>query len=220
MQPSNTSPTAEQPGKPGTSRARGRPRAFDRDAALAQAMRLFWQKGFAATSMADLTQAMGIASPSLYAAFGSKEALYAEATDYYCATFGPAGWRGFLAADTAREAVQAWLMDAAALLSGGLGDVPLGCMVTLSAVGNEGNRELGEMVRAGRAALVARLKERIDEGVASGEIGATVDTQALARFLQVVQNGMSVQARDGVGCAELEAVARVAMLGWDGMVGA
>src|SRR5690348_16407227 len=65
------------------TRGRGRPRAFDRKAALDAAMRLFWKKGYSATSIADLTAAMGIGSPSLYAAFGSKEQLYAEALDHY-----------------------------------------------------------------------------------------------------------------------------------------
>jgi AcrR family transcriptional regulator len=67
----------------------GRPRGFDRDAALEAAMFLFWRKGFAATSMSDLCDAMGISSPSLYAAFGSKEALYLEAVEHYVRTQGP-----------------------------------------------------------------------------------------------------------------------------------
>lgn len=76
MQNSEKAPVAPKP-------ARGRPRAFDRDAALSAATHLFWQKGYAATSISDLTEAMGIGSPSLYAAFGSKEALYGEALRYY-----------------------------------------------------------------------------------------------------------------------------------------
>src|SRR3954465_6901479 len=100
------------------ARSRGRPRAFDREAALAQATRLFWEKGFEATSITDLTEAMGIGSPSLYAAFGSKEALYAEALNYYQETNEALVWAGFRAAPTAREAVKALLMDSAAVLTG------------------------------------------------------------------------------------------------------
>src|SRR6202035_3596322 len=70
----------------------GRPRGFDRDAALEAAMVLFWRKGFAAASMNDLCDAMSIRSPSLYAAFGSKEALYLEAVERYVRTIGPPIW--------------------------------------------------------------------------------------------------------------------------------
>ena len=209
---------SDQADTPGATRARGRPRAFDRDAALAQAMRLFWQKGYAATSIADLTQAMGIAAPSLYAAFGSKEALYIDTLNHYADCFGPIGWQKFDEGDTARAAIEGWLLDSARLLTGGAGDVPLGCMVTLSAAGSEGNQELGELVRAGRAAGLARVKARLERGVADGDLAPSVDRDALARFAQLVQNGMSIHARDGVGRAELEAVARIAMLGWDALV--
>jgi len=194
---------------------RGRPRAFDREAALSRAMRLFWQKGYAATSMSDLTESMGIGSPSLYAAFGSKEALYAETLRHYQESFQALGWTNFCAASTARDAVRAWLMDSAAFLTGSMVDVPLGCMVTLSAVGSEGYQELGELARTARAAPFDRLMGRLEKAVADGEIAPTVDLPALGRFVQAVQNGMSILARDGVSRAELESVAQVAMLGWD-----
>ncbi|WP_407521357.1 TetR/AcrR family transcriptional regulator [Methylobacterium oryzisoli] len=203
------------------ARGRGRPRGFDREAALAQAMLLFWRKGFAATSIADLTQAMGIGSPSLYAAFGSKEALYAEALRYYGERYEASVWANFTAARTARAAVEALLMDSAAALPNGCGrEEPLGCMVTLSAAGSEGHAELGAIVCAARARGLERVAARLDRAVAEGEIGASLDVAALARFVMTVQNGMSLQARDGASRAELEAVARQAMLGWDAGVGA
>jgi len=190
---------------------RGRPRAFDREVALAAAMRLFWQKGYSATSICDLTSAMGIGSPSLYAAFGSKEALYAEAIEYYARTHEAVAWGRFHAADTAREAVAAFLHDTAA----GLIEAANGCMVTLSAVGAEGHAELGALVASARKATLIRLKDRIEQAQAAGEIGRSVDAHSLARFVQTVQNGMSVLARDGAGLDELKAVADTAMLGWD-----
>jgi len=196
-------------------RARGRPRAFDRDAALGAAMRLFWARGYSATSIADLTAAMGIGSPSLYAAFGSKEALYAEALDHYRKEHEAIAWDGFFAAPTAREAVAAFLHDSAA----GLARTPDGCMVTLSAVGGEGYGELGALVAAARAATLDRVRARLEQGAAAGEIPAAVDLHALARFVQTVQNGMSLLARDGASAAELDSVAATAMLGWDGRMG-
>jgi AcrR family transcriptional regulator len=197
------------------ARARGRPRAFDREDALAKATRLFWAKGFEATSITDLTQAMGIGSPSLYAAFGSKEALYAEALQHYRVTNESYVWGGFQSATTAREAVRHFLMDSARALGGGVADIPRGCMVTLSSVKSEGHEELGDLVCKARAGTLDLLKARLVKGVADGEIAASTDIHALARFVQTVQNGMSILSRDGATQGELEEVAKLAMLAWD-----
>lgn len=164
--------------------------------------------------MADLTQAMGIGSPSLYAAFGSKEALYAEALRHYGETNEHLVWSAFQSADTARGAVMSLLMDSAAALTG-CADLPRGCMVTLSSVGSEGYAELGELVRNARAVTLERLEARIAQAVIDGEVAASADHHALARFVQTVQAGMSILARDGASRSELEAMAEVAMSGWD-----
>jgi AcrR family transcriptional regulator len=193
---------------------RGRPRAFDREKALEAAMRLFWRKGYSATSIADLTSVMGIGSPSLYAAFGSKEALYAEAIDYYARTHEATAWSGFFSAETARGAVGAFLHDTAA----GLIEAANGCMVTLSMVGAEGHPELGALVGKARNVTLVRLKERIQQAQAEGEIGSSIDVHSLARFVQTVQNGMSLLARDGASLDELKAIANTAMLAWDARV--
>lgn len=198
--------------------SRGRPREFDREAALGRATRLFWSKGYEATSITDLTQAMGIGSPSLYAAFGSKEALYAEALRYYRENFETLYWGNFDTAASARDAVESLLMDSAASMSGCRADVPNGCMVALSSVGSEGHKELGALVHSQRAGGLARLKARLQRAVAEGELPDTVDIDALARFVLTVQSGMSVLARDGASRAELEDAAKVAMTGWDAWV--
>ncbi len=211
MQKSDETASIEAP-KP----SRGRPRAFDREAALAEATRLFWQKGYAATSISDLTEAMGIGSPSLYAAFGSKEALYGEALRYYGETYEKLVWSNFAKAETCHEAVEAFLMDSAAALTGSVGrNDPLGCMVTLSAVGSEGHAELGAIVKSARAAGLERMKERLRRAIAESELNASIDVDGLARFVLAVQSGMSLMARDGASRKELEAVAHHTMRGWE-----
>ncbi|NQE60546.1 TetR/AcrR family transcriptional regulator [Caulobacter sp. RHG1] len=201
-----------------TARGRGRPRAFDREDALAKATHLFWRKGYEATSISDLTAVMGIGSPSLYAAFGSKEALYMAALGHYQARYEASVWRRFNSAPTAREAVEALLTDSAAALTGSLPDVPNGCMVTLSSVAD--HADLAELVRAARSVTLERLEARLTRAVAAGEVPASIDIRALARFVQTVQNGMSILARDGAPRVELEAVAQMTMAGWDSRVGA
>ena len=199
-------------------RGRGRPRAFNRTAALEVATRLFWLRGYEATSISDLTEAMGIGSPSLYAAFGSKDALYAEAVRFYVDTYEGLVWDKFKAAATARQAIQGYLLDSASALTGTPLGNPPGCMVALSSVGSEGHRDLGELVRSERAGAFSRLKARLEQAIEQGEIPA-VEVGSLARFVQGVQYGMSILARDGVSCAELSAAAEIAMKGYDAHIG-
>jgi AcrR family transcriptional regulator len=157
----------------------------------------------------------GIGSPSLYAAFGSKEALYAEALQHYAETNEHFVWAGFHSADTTRGAVQSLLMDSAAALTGCVADMPRGCMVTLSSVGSEGHADLGETVKAARAVTLERLETRLEQAAKSDEISEATDIHALARFVQAVQAGMSILARDGASRFELEGMTSVAMAAWD-----
>lgn len=203
---------------PPPRRGRGRPRAFDRDEALGLATRLFWLKGYEGTSIVDLTDAIGIEAPSLYAAFGSKKELYAAALRNYGDNYQGFVWDNLRAAATARDAAMAYLMDSAAALTGSVADFPRGCMATLSSVGGAGHPELGDLVRAARASVFDRLKARFDRAVTEGDLAESVDVASLARFVQNVQFGMSILARDGARRADLEPVARIAMLGWDGFV--
>lgn len=191
---------------------RGRPRAFDRDAALEAAMQVFWRKGYTATSLADLCAAMGVNPPSLYAAFGSKEALYEQALARYAQQAVPAIWGRLDTLPTAREAVESVLSASAANLA--FGGRPPGCMVALSSVGQEGEPRLGALVRDGRADGVRRVEARLVRAVAEGELPGGLDLPAIARFYSCVVQGMSILARDGAERADLESVARAAMAAW------
>lgn len=199
-------------------RGRGRPRAFDREAALAQAMRLFWIKGYEATSIADLTNALGVGSTSLYAAFGSKDELYAEAMRLYSATYEHLVLGRFRQAVTAREAAFAYLWDSAMAMTGADCGLPHGCMVTLATVGSDGHAELDDLMRATRGGAFDVLLSRLERAVAEGELPESLDIAQLARFLQTVQSGMAIRARDGAERAELQAVAEMTMAGWEELV--
>lgn len=165
--------------------------------------------------MTDLIEALGIASTSIYAAFGSKEELYREALDHYGRTSEQYAWAKFDAAETARDAVRELLLNLASALTGRDCDAPTGCMVTLSNVASEGHEALGELVRAGRAKTFEGVRRRLEQAITAGEIPASVDVHAVSRFVQSVQSGMSIMARDGISRCELEAVAEIAIAGFD-----
>ena len=192
----------------------GRPREFDRDAALQAAMIVFWRKGFASTSMNDLCDAMGIRSPSLYAAFGSKEALYLEAIAHYVATVGPTVWDK-LAAATARAGVEKLLLTATETLPES-GEIPGGCMAVLGAIGDEWPAAIANVVKQVRLDMLGNLQSRLQMAVTEGELPVTTDIERLSRFYLSVFQGMALQARDGAGSAELKGVAASAMAAWPG----
>lgn len=191
---------------------RGRPRSFDRTAALDAATRVFWQKGYTAASMTDLCEAMGIGSPSLYAAFGSKEQLYAEAIRHY--TDGGISQLSdtLESAPTAKLGIEAFLRFSARSLA--CPERPLGCMVVLSSVASEGVTGLADMVVAERKRSLGMIESRLQRGIAEGDLPADTEVKALARFVITVQQGMSIQARDGATPADLDAVAATAMQAW------
>jgi AcrR family transcriptional regulator len=191
----------------------GRPREFDRDAALEAAMLLFWRKGFAATSMNDLCDAMGVRSPSLYAAFGSKEDLYLEAIEHYAATQGAAAWDPLMQGATARAGIENVLIAAADILPKSR-ITPAGCMAMLGAVADEWPPAVARAVKKLRQDSLGMLRARLQGAVASGELPGSVNIDALSRFYLTVFEGMAIQAKDGATQAELQAVAAMAMAAW------
>ncbi|MFW6773496.1 TetR/AcrR family transcriptional regulator [Nocardioides sp. CPCC 205120] len=175
----------------------GRPRSFDRDAALAAAVEQFWRAGYEETSVAALTAAMGVSPPSLYAAFGDKHRLFEEAS----ATYFRRTCEGLDAASalpTAREAVTRMLDDTARAHTDAA--TPPGCLMLTE-----------PRLTAQREELHRRLQERLDRGVRDGDLPPDTRTEALASFLVAVLRGMSGCARDGGTIDDLLAIAETAM---------
>ncbi|MFE9117440.1 TetR/AcrR family transcriptional regulator [Streptomyces sp. NPDC007172] len=193
------------------TKQRGRPRSFDRDKALEQATMEFWRHGYEVTSVADLTRAMGIGAPSLYAAFGDKRTLFEEVLTAYGATYGAFSARALAEEPTARRAVARLLREAAAEFTDPAH--PYGCLV-ISAAANCTTDAVSAGLREQRNASLDVIESRIAADIAAGHLPEGTDARALARFSGAVFQGMSQQARDGAGRAELEAVAEAAMLAW------
>jgi AcrR family transcriptional regulator len=193
----------------------GRPRQFDRDAALEAAMFLFWRKGFVATSMNDLCDVMGVRSPSLYAAFASKEALYLEAVEHYVRTQGTPVWDKLAEGATARAGIEKVLIAGTESLPKSRA-TPAGCMAMLAAVGDEWPASIARVVKKVRIEVLGTLRSRLKNAVAKGELPASTDIDGLSRFYLSVFQGMAIQARDGATQAELSAIAAAAMAAWPG----
>lgn len=198
-----TEAPAAAPRKP-----RGRPRSFDREAALNAAMEVFWSKGYEATSIADLTEAMGINPPSLYAAFGDKEKLFLATIEHYVASRSDELCPEYA---TAREAVEAYLRFKADILTGS--DHPRGCMLMVAffTVANA-SPALQAVLARKRAEARDYMKQRIRKGIEAGDVLQGTDPGALADFYAAVTNGMAQQARDGASKKSLVATIERAML--------
>ncbi|MFF4570491.1 TetR/AcrR family transcriptional regulator [Streptomyces sp. NPDC001410] len=193
------------------ARTRGRPRSFDRATALERALMAFWEHGYEATSVSDLTRIMGIGAPSLYAAFGDKRSLFEEVVRVYADTHGAFGDRALAEEPTARAAVARTLREAAAEYTDPAH--PYGCLVVHAAT-NCTSPEVEQLLRERRNAGIAALESRIRADVAEGRLPAGVDAATLARHTGAMIQGMSQQARDGASRAELEALAEIAMAIW------
>jgi|UPI000832DA9C AcrR family transcriptional regulator len=193
-------------------RRTGRPLSFDRDAALEQAMLLFWRHGYEATSLADLTSAMGVTPPSVYAAFGDKKQLFVEAVRRYLS--GPVTAETMIDdSATARDA--AWnLLEGSAIAFTGT-TTPPGCLLATGAIScstaaQDVQAELARM----RGAIEDRLRAKIADAVEGGELPGGTDPEALAGLIMAVIQGLSTLARDGAPRDKLLRVASNAMSAW------
>ena len=195
------------------SKPRGRPLSFDRDAALEQAMHVFWERGYEAASITDLTAAMGITPPSLYTAFGDKEKLFLQAIERYALGPGSAGPRALAEEPTARGAIERWLKEAAEELTRPCH--PKGCMVVMATTNcSVAAEHVQTALTKRRAAAIAAIKLRIQQGIDRGELAADTDAKALSNFYSTVYQGMSMQAKDGATRTSLMATVDAAMRAW------
>ncbi|MEU5992141.1 TetR/AcrR family transcriptional regulator [Spirillospora sp. NPDC047418] len=194
--------------------ARGRPRTFDRDAALTAAVHLFWDRGYEATSIGELTEAMGIRPASLYAAFGDKKALFREAAEAYGRSRDGSFVASALAEEpTARRAFTRILHEAAAIYPDP--SHPPGCLVISAATNvTPQDAEIATFLRDVRNANLERFESRLRAAQADGELPATADPKALAHYFAAIMQGMSQQARDGATHKALTDIADQAMRTW------
>ena len=190
----------------------GRPRSFCTDTALDRAMTVFWRQGYEGASLADLTQAMGINSPSLYAAFGSKEGLFRAVLQRY-----DDRRKGFmdkvLAAPHAESVARLFLEGVAEFAADTSGRTPPGCLLLQSGLSG-GDQIIPDELARHRAEKETALRQRFARARKEGDLPADANPAALARYLITVCNGICVQATAGASAAELGEVARMALAAW------
>ncbi len=192
----------------------GRPREFDAEEALDRALAVFWSKGYEGANLPDLTAAMGINRPSLYAAFGNKEELFRRAIDRYVA--GPASHlKQALALPRAKEAVRAlWLATIRLITSP---DNPRGCFLVQGALvcGDEA-QPVREAITRMRKASETMICKRLEQAIREGDLPKDVDAEDLARYVATISQGLSVQAAGGATRKQLQQVAELALAAWPG----
>ena len=193
---------------------RGRPRAFDVDKVLDAALDLFWRHGYEGTSLAALTEAMQINVPSLYAAFGNKEALFRRAVQRYDEKYG-GYFRDALAEPTAKAVAEK-------LIHGSINQVtragrPGGCLLVQGALAcNEAAEPVRQVLKEVRALAEAAIRQRFERAADEGDLPPGVDPATLARFLWTLSAGIAVQAAGGVSRTQLQEIADIAMRCWPG----
>lgn len=189
-------------------RRRGRPRSFDRNEALRKAMQTFWTNGYEGTSMTQLVDAMGIVSPSIYAAFGSKEELFREAVDLYIHSEAEAAWKALDQIDDTRTAIQTMLLTS--IDSFVATQPPRGCLVILgtSHLGNT-DEVVQTILRTHRNRFRKRLTERLTRQTESHDAPDQPPPEALSECILAFFSGLAIEAVDGVPEAQLRETAKL-----------
>lgn len=196
---------------------RGRPKCFNEQHALEQAMLLFWQYGYEATSINDLTQALGVTAPSLYSSFGGKAQLFAKCLDYYSEYEGCSIDEFFQHSEDIKTALELYLLESLKKLI--QSHKPTGCMFVVATMNcSEQNIELQQQMIYRRHATKQKLKDYFDQAQLGGQIPLGIDMQDLADFYSTLLHGMTIQARDGVSILQLEQVVKMAMQAWESYV--
>ncbi len=192
--------------------AMGRPREFDLDQALENALHVFWEKGYEGASMADLTEAMGITRPSLYAAFGNKEELFRKALDSY--VDGPAGYaKRALQQPTARSVVEHLLYGEVDAVTDP--ECPAGCLSINGALtGGDAAESIKQELIARRAKFESDLRERFEQAQSDGDLPVHADAEVLARYASTIAQGIAVQAVGGASRDELKKIVEVVLMTW------
>ncbi len=193
---------------------RGRPKCFDEQKALQQAMLLFWQYGYEATSISDLTQALGITAPSLYCSFGDKVQLFQKSIQYYLEHEACPLALICEKSKTARIALELYLQENVKRLT--VTDKPLGCMLLTTTMNCSQNAQpVQQEVLAFRQSSKEMLFQRLQRGVEDGDLPADAPIQLMVDFYSTVIQGLTLQARDGVTAEQLQAVVQQALKHWD-----
>jgi AcrR family transcriptional regulator len=192
----------------------GRPRGFCVEETLDRAMTVFWRHGYEGASLSDLTAAMGINSPSLYACFGSKEGLFRAVLERYDER-RKSFMESVLAAPTAAKVAEAYLYGVAAFAVDTSGKNPPGCLLLQSGL-SCGDSEIPDEMARHRAEKETALCDRFEQAREQGDLSQSASPTALARYLMTVSNGICVQAASGASAEELHEVAVMALMAWPG----
>ena len=190
----------------------GRPRCFDTNDALDAALQVFWKKGYEGTSLSDLTKAMGIERPSLYATFGNKEELFRKVLDRYACTVSEFAIEA-LNQPTARAVVEQLLMGNVDAIADP--HSPAGCLLVSAALsGGDESEPIRRELSARRRDAELALRKRLQQAKADGDLPGDADPADLASYVFTVAHGMAVRAKSGATRAELRRVAQTALRAW------
>ncbi|MBD8165028.1 TetR/AcrR family transcriptional regulator [Erwinia persicina] len=198
----------------GTRKGRGRPKTFDRDAALDKALELFWRHGYEGTSLSDLVEATGAKAPTLYAEFTNKEGMFRAAVDRYTEKFASRSEAALACPETGvAGGIEKYFRSTAACFTDG--KKPGGCFfICTSSTLSADSAEVAEMLRNRHSNQEQHLLTFLQTRQAAGELDARTDVAGLAAYLCCLLQGMSVRAREGATHAELDALIDTLMLQW------